>query len=69
MKDAIKTIEERKIHKQDMNDLQKQILSKNQKSNSEKMRLMNKHALDIEHVKQKHLTDMKDLEVEEESIL
>ena len=33
------------------------------------MRLMNKHVLDFEHVKQKHLTDMKDLEDEDDTIL
>ena len=42
---VIKKIEDNKIHKQEMNDLQKQILAKQQNSNSEKMRLMHQHLM------------------------
>ena len=45
------------------------MLAKMQKSNSEKMRFLHQHKMNGDHLKQKHMTDMSDLQEEEDSIL
>ena len=69
IKDIIKNVEERQIYAQDINDLNKQMLAKMQKSNSERMRFLHQHKMNNDHLKQKHMADMADLQEEEDSIL
>lgn len=45
MKDVIQKIEERKMHQNEIFDLNKQILMKQQKANSEKLRVMTQHVV------------------------
>lgn len=69
MQEIIQKIEERRMHQIDIHDLKKQVLAQQQKGNSEKIRMMSLHCVNLEHLKQKHNTDMQDYSVEEEAIV
>ena len=57
------------MHQIDIHDLKKQILAQQQKGNSDKTRMMSLHSVNMEHLKSKHLTDMQDISLEEETIV
>jgi hypothetical protein len=69
IQEVIQKIEERRIHQVDIHDLKKQILAQQQKSNSEKVRLLINHSVNLEHLKSKHETDMQAICQEEETII
>lgn len=54
IKDVIAKIEERKLQQGEINELQHQIQTKEQKGNSEEWRLMAQHSMNKEHLKNKH---------------
>lgn len=60
-------IEERKEHQAEVADLERQILQSQQKSQHEKLRVL--QLLNIQHLKQKHMDDMAALKEEKESIV